>query len=53
MQWVNADPSLAASDHVHFTAEGAEKIAQWFYEAFIKDYENYFRWKDTAKQQWR
>jgi lysophospholipase L1-like esterase len=53
MQWVNADPSLAASDHVHFTAEGAEKIAQWFYEAFIKDYENYFKWKDTTKQQWR
>lgn len=41
MDWVTAQPPLAASDHVHFTIEGAEKIAGWFYEAFIKDYELY------------
>ncbi|HLF65610.1 MAG TPA: hypothetical protein VI603_17740, partial [Saprospiraceae bacterium] len=41
MDWVSAQPPLAANDHVHFTVEGAEKIAQWFYDALIKDYEQY------------
>jgi lysophospholipase L1-like esterase len=32
--WVNADPALAASDYVHFTNAGAQKIADWLFEAF-------------------
>ncbi len=45
MEWVNANPPLAASDHVHFTIDGAEVIARWFYDAFIQDYENYLEWR--------
>lgn len=40
-QWVLSDPPLAANDHVHFTIDGAEKIAQWFYDALIQDYDKY------------
>lgn len=39
--WVAADPPLAASDYVHFTRRGARKIAELFYDALIKDYEEY------------
>lgn len=49
-QWVLSDPPLAVNDHVHFTIEGAEKIAQWFYEAFIKDYDNYLSSKAAGGQ---
>jgi hypothetical protein len=40
-QWVLSEPALAVVDHVHFTLDGAEKIAHWFYDALIKDYEEY------------
>ena len=40
-QWVAADPPLAAPDYVHFTRAGARKIAELFYDALIKDYEEY------------
>lgn len=32
--WVNSEPPLAASDYVHFSVEGARKIATWLFEAF-------------------
>lgn len=32
--WVNADPPLAATDYVHFSAAGARKVAEWLMEAF-------------------
>lgn len=39
--WVSAEPPLAAPDYVHFTRQGARKIAELFYDALIKDYEEY------------
>jgi len=40
-EWVDAEPSLAAADYVHFTTKGANKMAASFYEALKKDYANY------------
>lgn len=40
-QWVAADPPLAAPDYVHFTRQGARKIAELFFDALMKDYEEY------------
>ena len=40
-EWVDADPSLAAADYVHFTTKGANKMAASFYEALKKDYAKY------------
>jgi len=39
--WVAADPPLAAPDYVHFTRLGAQKIAELFYDALMKDYEEW------------
>ncbi len=39
--WVAAEPPLAAPDYVHFTRKGTRKIAELFYEALMKDYEEY------------
>ena len=39
--WVAADPPLAAPDYVHFTRSGAKKVAELFYEALMKDYEDW------------
>ncbi len=39
--WVSADPPLAAPDYVHFTRDGARKIAGLFFDALMKDYEEY------------
>jgi lysophospholipase L1-like esterase len=39
--WVNATPSLAAGDYVHFNPLGARTIAQMFYNAFILEYEQF------------
>jgi lysophospholipase L1-like esterase len=41
--WVNADPPLGASDYIHFSPKGAQKIAQLFYQALIHDYNT---WKN-------
>jgi lysophospholipase L1-like esterase len=32
--WVSADPPLAATDYVHFSSAGAQKVAEWLAEAF-------------------
>lgn len=40
-QWVATDPPLAVNDHVHFTRKGANKVAQWLYDAIIADYREY------------
>lgn len=40
-QWVDAKPPLAIKDHIHFNRTGARKVAQWFYNALIKDYMEY------------
>ena len=39
--WVSADPPLAAPDYVHFSRQGARKLAELFYEALMKDYEEW------------
>ena len=36
--WVFAQPSLAASDFVHFNERGARVLAEMFYNAFMHDY---------------
>lgn len=36
-QWVNADPPLASTDHVHFTPSGARQVAGWLYAALFPD----------------
>ncbi len=51
MQWVTVDPPLAVNDHVHFTIDGAKVIAQWFYDAFLNDYENYQEWKKAENDE--
>jgi lysophospholipase L1-like esterase len=48
-QWVAATPPLAASDHVHFTLDGAAQIAQWFYDALMKDYEQFLATKGMTE----
>jgi len=42
--WVEADPPLAAKDYVHFTQRGARKAGELFYDALMKDYED---WKQV------
>jgi lysophospholipase L1-like esterase len=47
-KWVNADPSLAASDYIHFTPLGAKKIGEEFYDNLIRMY-NKYKGKVTPK----
>ena len=44
-KWVLEKPSLAARDYIHFTNRGAKKIADFFIEDFMKDYNNYLNQK--------
>ena len=44
-KWVLEKPSLAARDYIHFTNRGAKKIADFFIEDFMKDYNNYLKQK--------
>ena len=39
--WV--DQKLAASDYIHFSPQGARKIATLFYSALIREYNNYLK----------
>lgn len=39
--WVSSRPSLAAPDYIHFSARGAEKIAEIFYFALMNEYSAY------------
>lgn len=39
--WVNANPSLAAGDYVHFNPLGAKTIAQMFYNALMLEYQQF------------
>ena len=36
--WVDADPALAAADHIHFTGRGARRIGALLGEAFDAEY---------------
>jgi lysophospholipase L1-like esterase len=43
LEWVEADPPLAAPDYVHFSPQGARIIAETFIKSFMADYEAYHR----------
>lgn len=40
-KWVAAEPSLAASDYIHFSPKGAKKIAEEFNKRLFKMYDEY------------
>ena len=40
-KWVNAEPSLAASDYIHFSPKGAKKIAEEFNVKLFNMYNEY------------
>lgn len=40
-EWVKAEKPLAIKDHVHFTNRGARKTGQWFFNALIKDFQEW------------
>ena len=41
IDWVEARPSLAAPDYIHFTPKGAEKIGEMLFESLWNYYEYY------------
>ena len=41
IQWVSHKPAWAAPDYIHFTAQGAKRIAEVFTESFLHYYEYY------------
>jgi lysophospholipase L1-like esterase len=41
IQWVKSKPSLGSPDYIHFTQNGANKIAKIFYQSLMKEYEMY------------
>jgi hypothetical protein len=50
IDWVKNSPPLAAPDYIHFSTQGAEKIADLFYESLIIYYDYYkFRKKEEEK----
>lgn len=38
VSWVEAEPPLAATDHTHFSPQGARKVGELFWSAFINDF---------------
>ena len=40
-KWVNAEPSLASSDHIHFSPKGAKKMAEEFNVKLVEMYNEY------------
>jgi lysophospholipase L1-like esterase len=48
--WVEMDPPLAAKDYIHFSPQGAHKIAGIFTESFLSDYQ---RWKKEQDKKFR
>ncbi len=41
VDWVKQKPSLANQDYIHPNHRGAAKLATYFYEAILKEYEKY------------
>ena len=41
--WVNNKPPLARTDYTHFTWKGSVVISKMFYEALMKDYNEYLK----------
>ena len=49
VDWVNASPSLAGSDYVHFTPRGSVRIGEMFYNSF-KLYYDYYLWRKKNEE---
>ena len=49
VDWVNANPSLAGSDYVHFTPRGSVRIGEMFYDSF-KLYYDYYLWRKKNEE---
>jgi hypothetical protein len=43
ISWVEADPPLAAADYTHFSPQGARKVGELFWTAFINDLAAYHK----------
>jgi lysophospholipase L1-like esterase len=50
IEWVKNNPAWAASDYIHFTEKGADKIAKMFYESLMVYY-NYNQFINNYKQE--
>ena len=46
VRWVNAEPSLAGRDYTHPNHNGAKKIAEYIYNAIMKEYKEYEKFAD-------
>lgn len=46
VSWVEATPALAVTDYTHFSPQGARKVGELFYTAFINDFAEYHRHKE-------
>lgn len=49
--WVDAKPPLAAKDHIHFTRKGARKVAHWFYNAIVRDFNEYIIYNNKSESE--
>lgn len=49
-KWVQQQPSLAASDHIHFSRLGATKVGQLLYESLMRYYD-YYVWRRENKEE--
>lgn len=49
VDWVNAQPSLAGSDYVHFTPRGSVRIGEMFYDSF-RLYYDYYLWRKKNEE---
>ena len=43
-QWVEHNPPLAGSDHIHFTLAGGERVADLFCKSLMLYYD-YYHWR--------
>ena len=41
VEWVDARPQLAGSDHIHFTYTGSNRASEMLWEGLMKAYELY------------
>lgn len=41
VEWVEADPPLAAKDYTHFSSRGSKKVADLIFEKLEEDYKNF------------
>lgn len=51
MAWVDSHPPLAATDYIHFTPLGAQKMAEYFYESLMLYYEHYSMNRNNPEDQ--